>query len=246
MSFLLGYSFILSLVTMITTRKRLCLVYLAPTLCLIGIIYTVFYTEYKLPQMIKRIQNNLALNKEIYIQNLTNDETRHFSAFASYDSHEKQNEDNSKTSSSDSEATYLLEECQIWIPVRDKSLFSEVRLSSDITDKLFLSVCSIESAIKSYRSDEESKTRICLLVDRFYNSLSMLSSSERNQSKSSVVFGQDKYSLQSIKTQNWFRELKKKYDNHGNNLNLITPDYSTVFSGKKRNVPIIKYGRHSI
>jgi len=102
-----------------TTPKRPWLVYLTPTLCVIGMIYTVFHTEYKIPHMIKRIQNNLALNKEIYIQNQTNDETKHFPVFPSYDSNKKQNEDSSE-SSLDEETTHLLEECQIWIPIKAK------------------------------------------------------------------------------------------------------------------------------
>ena len=77
---------------MIATRKKLCLIYLGPILCFIGILYTVFYTEYKLPRMIKRMQNNIASNKELYFQNQTNEEGRKFSIFPPYYSNEKNEE----------------------------------------------------------------------------------------------------------------------------------------------------------
>ena len=213
---------------MIATRKKLCLIYLGPILCFIGILYTVFYTEYKLPRMIKRMQNNIASNKELYFQNQTNEEGRKFSIFPPYYSNEKNEEQKyEETENNDGETSFSLEECQIWIPIRDKTLFKDSG-SLKITDKTFLDVCSIESGIKSSRADEDTKTKICLLIDRFDKFL--LLKHDTNQSEPLVVDFDRNY-LKNIRNEEWFKVLKKQYENEGNQLSLVVPDYATIFSG---------------
>ena len=231
-------------IIMIATRRKLCLVYLGPTVCLLGLIYTIFYTEYRLPRILKRMQQNLVLNDQVYYQNQTNGEKISPSIFGGYDSNEElasphfkrlsdhdaiddipKNED--IESILEEEATQSLEECQIWIPIKDKVYFESLKKSRVITDKTFLSICSIESAIKSARSDEDTKNRVCLLVDRFDKSLSF---NLENQSNA-LGLDSERNRLFNIKKEGWFKALKKRYNSEEHKLTLIIPDYATVFSG---------------
>ena len=214
---------------MIATRKRLCLIYLGPLLCLIGIIYTVFYTEYKLPRMIKRMQNNLATNKNLYSPYQGDEDVRLFSIFPAHkpDDKEEIKDENDTEENLESEATHNFEECQIWIPIKDNSLIQK-KVHPNITDKTFFQVCSIESAIKSSRSDEETKNKICLLVDRYDTSL--LNDKDSNQTQS-LPANIGLHYFQNIRKEKWFQALKKKYNTEGNQLSLIIPDYAIVFSG---------------
>ena len=202
--------------------------------------------------MLKRMQQKLALNGEVYSQNQTNRKKTNPFLFGSYDSNEESASSHfNRLSDHDAvdgipndgdieksrflvedileevEATHSLEECQIWIPIRDK-LFFESSKSHVISDKSFLSICSIESSIKSARSsDEETSTRICLLVDRFDKSLSF---NLQNES-SSLTLDSDSNSILNIKKEGWYKALKKQYNKEDRQLTLIIPDYATVFSG---------------
>ena len=214
---------------MIATRKRLCLIYFGPILCFIGIIYTVFYTEYKLPRMIKQMQNNLAVNKNLISSNRENEEIRTFSIFPAHKSDEKddlQNE-NDPEDNLEKEATHTFEECQIWVPIKDNTLTQKTD-HPNITDEAFIQVCSIESAIKSSRSDEETKNKICLLIDRYDTSLFNDIDGNQTQSLSPNIVLQY---FQNIRKEKWFQALKKKYNSEGNQLSLVIPDYAIVFSG---------------
>ena len=92
----------------------------------------------------------------------------------------------------------------------------------------FIQVCSIESAIISSRSDEETKNKICLLIDRYDTSLFNDIDGNQTQSLSPNVVLQY---FQNIRKEKWFQALKKKYNSEGNQLSLIIPDYAIVFSG---------------
>ena len=210
--------------TMITTRKRLCLIYLGPTLCIIGILYTMFYTEYKLPHMIKRMQNNIGLNKNKYIGNQTDGKEKQFTIFGSYDSNEDSKKH--KDDSFEEEEGNLLDECQIWIPIKEQSFISETVASPINSDQTFLKLCSVESALRSLRSDEESKTKVCLLIDR-YDKFLKLPLNNGNQSNPGVL-DFDVNSFHNMKIQKWYKSFRKSYNNK---LILTIPDYATVFSG---------------
>ena len=210
--------------TMIATRKRLCLIYLGPTLCIIGILYTMFYTECKLPHMIKRMQNNIGLNKNEYVGNKTDGKEKQFTIFGSYDSNEdqKKHEDDSFEEGESN----LLDECQIWIPIKEQSFISETVASPINSDQTFLKLCSVESALRSLRSEEESKTKVCLLIDR-YDKFLKLPQNDGNQSNAGVV-DFDGNSFHNMKIQKWYKSFRKGYNNK---LVLTIPDYATVFSG---------------
>ena len=95
---------------------------------------------------------------------------------------------------------------------------------SNITDKTFFEVCSIESAITSSRSDD----KICILVDRHDTSLSNDLDVNQTQSLTANV-GLQIY--QKIRKEKWFQSLKKIYNKEETFLSLIIPDYANVFSG---------------
>ena len=214
---------------MIASRKKLCLIYLGPLFCFIGIIYTVFYTEYKLPRMVKQMQNNLAINKNWYSTNTESEGMRMFSIFPdnkSNDAKEAKENENDTENNLENESSHLLEECQIWIPIKGVSLIKNI--NNNITDVTFFQVCSIESAIKSSRSDEEMRNKICILIDRHDVSLS----NELNVNDTlSLTPNAGVQSFHKIREAKWFQALKKKYNKEENQLSLIIPDYATVFSG---------------
>ena len=207
--------------TMIATRKRLCLIYLGPTLCIIGILYTMFYTEYKLPHMIKRMQNTITLNRN---KNQTDGKEKQFTIFGSYDSNEDQKKH--KDDSFEEEGGNLLDECQIWIPIKEHSFISETVALPINSDQTFLKLCSVESALRSLRFDEESKTKVCLLIDRFDNFLK-LPQNNGNQSHPRVL-DFDGNSFHNMKIRKWYKSFRSSYNNK---LILTIPDYATVFSG---------------
>ena len=208
---------------MIATRKRLCFIYLGPFLCFVGLLYTVFYTEYKLPRMVKQMQNNLFTNKNSYSSNQENDGVRRFSIFPAHKSKDSNEEIENETENNlENEATHSLEECQIWIPIKDDTLITNNL--RNITDKSFFEVCSIESAIKSSRSDD----KICILVDRHDTSLS--NDLDVNQTQS-LTANAGLQSYQKIRKEKWFQDLKKIYNKEETFLSLIIPDYANVFSG---------------
>ena len=208
---------------MIATRKRFCLIYLGPFLCFVGLLYTVFYTEYKLPRMVKQMQNNLFTNKNSYSSNQESDGIRRFSIFPAHKSKDSNEEIENETENNlENEATHSLEECQIWIPIKDGTLITNNL--RNITDKTFFEVCSIESAITSSRSDD----KICLLVDRHDTSLSNDLDVNQTQPLTANV-GLQIY--QKIRKEKWFQNLKKIYNKEETFLSLIIPDYANVFSG---------------
>ena len=206
---------------MIATRKRLCLIYLGPTLCIIGILYTMFYTEYKLPHMIKRMQNTITLNRN---KNQTDGKDKQFTIFGSYDSNEDPKKH--KDDSFEEEEGNLLDECQIWIPIKEQSFISETVDLPLNSDQTFLKLCSVESALRSLRSDEESKTKVCLLIDR-YDKFLKRPLNKGNQSNPGVL-DFDGNSFHNMKIQKWYKSFRKSYNNK---LILTIPDYATVFSG---------------
>ena len=214
---------------MIASRKKLCLIYLGPIFCFIGIIYTVFYAEYKLPRMVKQMQNNLAINKNLYSSNKESEGIRMFSIFPDHksdDATEVNQNENDSENNLENEPSHSLEECQIWVPIKDVSLIKNI--NNNITDKTFFQVCSIESAIKSSRSDEETRNKICILIDR--HDVSLSNNLEVNHTQS-LTPNTGVQSFHKIREAKWFLSLKKKYNKEENQLSLIIPDYATVFSG---------------
>ena len=229
------------------SRRRLCLVYLGPTICLIGVAYTIFYTEYKLPKLIRQKQQQKDLmNKNLYsygifanTPNQTNKKKIQLSPFAINELSEdkkilansvvvtdsRADEDNESGSEEDTNTS--LEECQVWMPIKDKDLLESSTSKHGISDKKFLSVCSIESALKSARLDDDTKRKVCLVLDRFDKNLLL---SLYNQSHH-VMQDFDKDTINNLQTAEWYKALQKRYNVGGSKLKLIMPDYATVFSG---------------
>ena len=174
--------------------------------------------------MIKRMQNNIALNKNKYIGNQTDGKERQFTIFGSYDSNEDQQKH--KDDSFEEEGGNLLDECQIWIPIKEHSFISETVALPINSDQTFLKLCSVESALRSLRFDEESKTKVCLLIDRFDNFLK-LPQNNGNQSHPRVL-DFDGNSFHNMKIRKWYKSFRSSYNNK---LILTIPDYATVFSG---------------
>ena len=137
----------------------------------------------------------------------------------------REDEDNQNGSEEDTNTS--LEECQVWMPMKDKDLFESTTYKHVITDKKFLSICSIESALKSTRLDDNAKRKVCLVLDRFDKNLL---SSLYNQSHH-VMQDFDKDTILNLQTAEWYTALKKRYNVGGSKLKLIMPDYATVFSG---------------
>ena len=97
--------------------------------------------------MIKRMQLNLILNDNVHYENKTHWKGIKNSIFVSYDSsgalasvdfkkpgvgNEIPDEDNERESEEEEATTHSLEECQIWIPIKDK-LFVKDSKSRDST-----------------------------------------------------------------------------------------------------------------
>ena len=174
--------------------------------------------------MIKRIQNNIALNKNELIGNQTDGKEKQFTIFGSYDSNEDSKKH--KDDSFEEEEGNLLDECQIWIPIKEQSFISETVDLPLNSDQTFLKLCSVESALRSLRSDEESKTKVCLLIDR-YDKFLKRPLNKGNQSNPGVL-DFDGNSFHNMKIQKWYKSFRKSYNNK---LILTIPDYATVFSG---------------